>query len=124
MPARVVIVLNEPGAAQEVARLLPLAVRDVLALSNSMHALDALDHADTVQVLVTGAAFGSGQPNGIALIRIARRRRPGIKAVLIGEPEHTPLMAGLGVFLRSPASPVQIADVVRAILGPKPPAGA
>ena len=124
MPARVIIVLPEPGAAQEVANLLPLAARYVLSLCSSLTALNALEAAENVAVLVACSNYPPGQPNGVSLIRMARRKRPRIRAVFIGEARHEPLVAGLGLFLASPAQPASIAQAVQVLLASETSAAA
>lgn len=121
MPAKVVIVLTEPGVAQEVANLLPLGASDVLVLSNSMAALNALERAATIEVLVTCANFGPGQPNGASLALMARARRPYIIVLFIGEPAHEQLVSDMGVFLASPITASEIAEAIEGVLAPEPP---
>ena len=52
-----------------------------------MAALDALENAQRVEVLITRVRFPPGKPNGIALALMARHKRPGIKVLFTARPE-------------------------------------
>jgi len=110
MPARVVMVLTEEGVGEQAAEALVAAGYDATSLPDSMAALNALEAAATIELLITCADFGPGQPNGIALTRMARHKRPGIRVLFVGEPELEHHMDGLGDFLASPVGAPQIAD--------------
>lgn len=83
-----------------------------------MMALDALDRLTRAEVLVTCADFGPGQPNGIALARMARIRRPGIKVFFVGEERLRQFAAGVATFIPSPVALETIAEVVLDTLQP------
>jgi hypothetical protein len=51
---------------------------EVRAFTDPMSALGALDEAKRVEVLIT-RGFPPGQPNGVAIARTARLKRPGVK---------------------------------------------
>ena len=110
MPARVVVVLTEEGAGEKATAVLVAAGYDATSLLDSMAALTALEAAETIELLITCADFGSGQPNGLALTRMARHKRPGIRVLFVGEPELAHHMDGLGDFLASPVDAPQVAD--------------
>jgi DNA-binding NtrC family response regulator len=84
MPARVVVVLNEPGFADKTASALRAQGHDSLALADPMTALELLERAKRLELLVTCLDFAPGKPNGIALGRIARLKRPGIRVLFVG----------------------------------------
>ncbi len=109
MPARVLLVLSEKGVGHQAAATFVAAGYDALVLPHSMAALTALEGASRIELLVTCADFGPGQPNGIALTRMARHKRPGIRVLFIGEPGLEHYMDGLGAFLASPVDAQQIA---------------
>ncbi len=109
MPARVVVVLSEvEGVGEQVAAAIAAAGYDANALPNSMAALTALEGAARIELLITCAEFGPGQPNGVALTRMARHKRPGIRVLCVGEPGLEHHMDGLGAFLESPVDAPQI----------------
>ena len=64
MPARVVVVHDEPEFAGKVATALRCAGHDVAVFADPMVALDALDAAANIEVLVTRIKFAPGKPNG------------------------------------------------------------
>jgi CheY-like chemotaxis protein len=103
MPARVVVVHDDPTFADPLAALLG-AGQDVALFTDPMAALDALDTARTIEVLVTRVQFAPGQPNGIALARMARIKRPGT--------EFAGDAADLGTFM---AHPISVADVAQTV---------
>jgi hypothetical protein len=110
MPARMVVVHDEPEFADPLAAMLG-SDQDVAVFADPMAALDALDTAQTIEVLVTRVRFASGQPHGIALARMARIKRPGIRVLFVARPEFAVDAAGLGTFM---ARPVSVADVAEA----------
>jgi DNA-binding NtrC family response regulator len=112
MPARVVVVHDEPGFADQLAGALRLAGHDVAAFVDPMLALDALDAAQHIEILITRVEFPPGKPNGIALARMARAKRPGVRVVFIARPEFAAHAEGLGEFL---SVPIDIADVVAVV---------
>jgi DNA-binding NtrC family response regulator len=111
MPARVAVVHDDPTFADPLAALLG-AGQDVALFTDPMAALDALDTARTIEVLVTRVQFAPGQPNGIALARMARIKRPGIRVLFVARPEFAGEAADLGTFM---AHPVSVADVAQTV---------
>jgi len=109
MPARVVVVLSEPGLAESVASSIQELGHEAAPLTDSMSALHELETAARIELVVTGAEFPSGKPNGVALALMARRRRPGIKVLLVGRPELQSYIDGAGTFVPSPVTPLQLA---------------
>ena len=112
MPARVVVVLNEPEIAEEAASALRAQGQDALALADSMTALELLERAERLEVLVTGVDFAPGKPNGIALGRMARLKRPGIRVLFVGPADLEELADGLGAFMSSPATAPQLVESI------------
>src|SRR5690242_7531024 len=104
MPARVVVVLNEPEIAEEAASALRAQGQDALALVDPMAALEALEGAERIEALVTCLDFAPGKPNGIALGRMARLKRPGIRVLFVGPTDLEELSEGLGTFLPFPVT--------------------
>lgn len=110
MPTRIVVVLNEEGVGDEVAAAIAVAGYDAKPLPNSMAALTALEGAARIDLLITCAEFGPGQPNGVALTRMARHKRPRIRVLFVGDPGLVHHMDGLGAFLASPVAAQEIAE--------------
>jgi len=112
MPARVVVVHDEPGFADQLAGALRLAGHDVAAFVDPMLALDALDTAQHIEILITRIEFPPGKPNGVALARMVRAKRPGVRVVFTARPEFKAHAEGLGEFF---SVPIDIADVVAVV---------
>ena len=122
MPARIVVALNEPGFADRAAAVLAERGYDAKALPDSMAALDALEGAYRIELLVTCPNFSAGKPNGVALVRIARRRRPDLKVLFVGPPKLEEFTAGLGSYRYSPVTVGDVIDAAVAMLNaPEPP---
>jgi hypothetical protein len=87
MPAQIVIVHDEPGFAEATLAALKGTGYDAIAIMDSMSGIDALEHAKHIELPITRVRFPSGTPNGAALARIARLKRPGIKVLFASFPE-------------------------------------
>ena len=110
MPARVVVVHDGPDFAEQTATMLRgMAGCDAVPFIDPMVALGALEDVRTIELLVTCLEFGSGKPTGIALALMARRKRPGIKVILVGPLELAPYADGIGSFIEAPVSAAAIA---------------
>ena len=116
MCARIVVVINDPGLTDATAAALDAAGFEATALHTSMAALQNLEKAQHVELLVASADFPTGHLNGIALTRMMKLRRPHMKAVLIGNADLAPFIDGLGTFIPAPASAVEIAETVRDLM--------
>ena len=77
-----------------------------------MEALDALEKAERVEMLITRVKFAPGKINGVALALMARAKRPGIQVIFTALAEFEHLAAGLGEFM---AAPVNVPDVVAVV---------
>jgi CheY-like chemotaxis protein len=64
MPARIVVVLNSPELADATVSALTDDGYDALAVHDSMAALDLLEQAKDIELLVTSTDFSEGKPNG------------------------------------------------------------
>jgi DNA-binding NtrC family response regulator len=112
MPARVVVVHDEPEFVVELATALRSAGHHVATFPHPMAAWDALESAREIEVLVTRVQFQPGKSNGVALARVARTKRPGIRVLFTGLRQHASHTEGLGTFM---PLPVRVPDVVEAV---------
>jgi DNA-binding NtrC family response regulator len=112
IPARVVVVHSAQEYLDQVAAALGRAGFDAAAFSDPMPALEALEAAHRIEVLVTCIEFAKGKPNGVALARMARMKRPGLKVLFAALPEFERYAEGLGTFM---AAPVTASDIVSAV---------
>jgi DNA-binding NtrC family response regulator len=117
MPARIVLVRDDPEALEEIAGAFRAAGHSIAAYTDPMLALAALETARTVQVLVSQADFAPGKPNGVALARMARLKRPGTHIVLIGPPGYEIHAAGLAEYIPLPVATPVLVTAVAALLG-------
>jgi DNA-binding NtrC family response regulator len=116
MPARVVVVHDEPGFADQLAGALRLAGLDVATFVDPMVALDALEAASVIKVLITRVEFPPGKPNGVALARMTRIKRPDVRVVFTADPEFAAYADGLGVFVPAPINTGDVVDIVGRLL--------
>jgi CheY-like chemotaxis protein len=112
VPAHVVVVHDDQEFLADVVAALKLENHSVAAFVDPMAALDALDAALSVEVLITRVQFSTGKPNGLALARMARARRPRIRILFTALPEFAEHAEGLGTFM---ALPVKVSDMVDAV---------
>jgi hypothetical protein len=76
-----------------------------------------LESAERIELLITCLHFSAGKPNGIALSRMARIKRPGIKVIFGGSDEWAPHAAGLGEFMPTPVAVSKIVSHAVQLLG-------
>ncbi|MEJ0017422.1 MAG: response regulator [Acetobacteraceae bacterium] len=118
MPARVVVVHDDQQFIRATVTALEAAGYDVSSFTDTMSALDALQDAQRFDVLVTRVRFGPGQPNGVALARMAKLQRPTIRILFAALPDTQEFTEGLGDFLAAPVDPDDLVRAVTAALSP------
>jgi DNA-binding NtrC family response regulator len=114
MPASIVIVHDDLDFVDQLTMALRLAGYDVVSFVDPMAALNDLDTSHWLEVLVTRAFFGLGKMNGVALARMARSKRPGIRVLFTALPKFADYAEGLGKFMPMPLS---VPDVVDTVVG-------
>jgi DNA-binding response OmpR family regulator len=125
MLARVVIALSDPDLTRQTAEELAAAGYDVAACPDSMAALNILDDAAPIALLLTSVLHQSGLPNGIALARMARLKRRAIKVLFVGNSDEARYTTGLGLLLSPALTASQLVTVAVQTLqaGPEPDGG-
>ena len=117
MVAPVVIAHDDPEFLRNVEATFRSIGIEPAAFQSSIAALEAVERADTVRVLVTRDNFsGRGDPNGISLLMVARRRVPDLKAVFVCSDATRHLAADYGVAFSEPVAPTDIVQVVQQLL--------
>ena len=116
MPARIVLVHDDPTFTQSVVEALKTIGHDVVVFDDVLVAWEALREASTIEILVTRVQFGPGRPHGIALAQWARASRPRLRVLFTARPEYAPHAEGIGVFLPMPVEPRTVLEAVRRIL--------
>jgi hypothetical protein len=128
MPARIVVVLDEPGFAEKAADELKAAGYYAIALPDSMAAVDAVqEQCKSMELLITCPEFQPGKPTGISVARMARYRRRDIKALFIGPDNLAQFTADLGAYLTPPVTVQQVVEEAVHLLNsdePEPPGAA
>jgi PAS domain S-box-containing protein len=122
---RIMVVDDERLVRETLAELFHAAGHAVRTAASAEEALRLLDAGEAVDALVTDLVMPG--PSGLALIEAARRRRPGLPAVLLtGTPEAVPdtlcdaaEQGGLAVLRK----PVSAGEVIAALAAIRPPAG-
>jgi DNA-binding NtrC family response regulator len=79
MPAPVLAVHDEQDICELAVSTLRAALLEVVGFEDPIAALDAIETDSRVHVLVTRVVFGPGKPNGVALARMIRLKRPGTR---------------------------------------------
>jgi DNA-binding NtrC family response regulator len=116
MPAQVVAVHDDAEFLQRLLAALRDAGLSVAGFTNSTAALDILDDPQRAEALVTRIDFAPGKPDGIALARMLRLRRPGTRILFIAKPEFKALAQGLGELIEEPAGEREILDHLKRLL--------
>jgi CheY-like chemotaxis protein len=116
MPARIVVVHNEPTFREPLVASLKASGYDVTAFEDVSAAWNSLAAAECVEILVTRVDFGPGKPHGISLARSARMRRPTIRVLIVARPEYAEDAAGVGLFLPYPVDVPTVAETVERML--------
>jgi len=116
MPARIVLAHDDEAFVIAATVALRNAGYSIVTFTDSMVALEALLAARSVELLITRIEFASGKPNGIALARMGRAKRPGMKVVFTARPEFAKDAEGLGAFLPLLADATDLVATVARLL--------
>jgi DNA-binding NtrC family response regulator len=112
MPGRIVIVHDEPEFLNEATAALRHVGHDVAAFDDPFRALEALEVANRIEILVTCVLFAVGKPHGISVALMARSKRPEIRVLFTALPEFAEHAAGIGEFM---PLPVSVPELVKAV---------
>ena len=118
MPAHVVLVHDEEAFSADLGRALAESGYQVLAFPDPLVALQALETAERLELLITRIEFPKGRSNGQALALMARKTRPDVKVLFVCSPEFNRYGEGLGEVLLAPAT---VSDVVKTAMRLFPP---
>jgi hypothetical protein len=89
----------------------------VSAVTNRMSAIEALEDARQIEMLVTRVTFPEGEPNGVALALMARVKKPGLKVLFVALPEMQAHTEGVSEFLPVPADLADMVALIGKMLG-------
>jgi DNA-binding NtrC family response regulator len=116
MPARIVVVHDDPSFREPLLASLKADGHDVVAYEDSLAAWGALESAQRAEVLVTRVDFGQGKPHGVALALSARLKVPNLRVLFVARPRFRKDIEGIGVFLPLPVSVPEVAEAVGRLL--------
>jgi DNA-binding NtrC family response regulator len=116
MPARIVLVHDELEFVCATLTVIRRAGYDIIAFMDSMSGINALEHPKHIELLIIRVRFPAGTPNGAALARIARLKRPGIKVLFASFAEVRHHVDGLGEFLPRPFSTDELLETIGRML--------
>jgi DNA-binding NtrC family response regulator len=117
MQARVVVVHDDPTFLNYVVSALQGADYDAFGYTETMAALDALETAEHVEVLITRITFPEGTPHGVSLALMARIKRPGLKVLFVVRPEMIHHAQRVGEILVMPVTAGAVVAKVGEMLG-------
>lgn len=120
MPARVVLVHDDPEFVEQAAAAIENAGFSVATFTDQAAAVTALERMRLIDLLITRLRYGPGKPHGINLAQMARKRRPGLKVLFIALPEFAEQAAELGEFMPLPVAVPDLVDAVHRLLPPAP----
>ena len=112
IPARVVVVHDEPSFLDPLVTSLRAVGVDVAAFSDSSLAWDALQFSSNVEILVTRVQFMPGKPHGVTLARWVKERSPAVRILFVALPEFQTDIKDVGLLLPRPVSVPQVAEAV------------
>ena len=111
MPARVLLVHDDPEFVGRATPALEGAGYTVAAFLDPLQALDAVRAAGQAELMITRMEFEALTLNGVALARMAKMTCRNIRVIFTASPELREHAEGLGEFL---PLPVDVADLLAA----------
>jgi len=109
MPATIVLVHEDAAFRAAVSHeLRQKGLDDVAEYADALAAMDALAEARRIELLITAIDFGPGRSNGGSLVRMVRSRKSSVAAILVGNPEHYPLVEDLGICVPPEIEPSEL----------------
>ena len=119
MPAQVVIVLPDSAELEDLAGAIRVNGHSVQTFADPLPALEALEQARRIELLITSVKFPPGKSNGQALALMTRMRRPRIKVIFICPADEQEHIADLGYCLPPPVDVQAVAALVEDLLSPE-----
>jgi DNA-binding NtrC family response regulator len=116
MPARIVVVHDEPQFREFVVTALLAAGYDTKAFAGSMAAIEALKAAQRIELLITRVRFPEGTPHGISLASMALTKKQAVRVLFVAREENREHTEGLGEFLAVPVTGPELVATVNRML--------
>ena len=116
LSASVVIVHDDPSFLEAAADAIRNVGHSVAVFGDPTTALNALEGAGHVDVLITRGRYPKGQPNGVSLALLLRTKQPGLKVVFTALAEYEQHFEGIGVFLPLPVDMPELVETVARLI--------
>jgi hypothetical protein len=116
MPARMVVVHDDPRLLVTMVDPLIAAAFDVVGFLDPVRALAALEWPRRIERLMTRLMFVGRQPVGLSLARLARSTSPDVKVIFVDQKEMRRYSRGQGEFMPVTEA-VDLVTLVQTILG-------
>ncbi len=98
----VFVVHDDRDTRAQIIAALHAAGYDVVSFDDPMAALSEIEEVPDLPIVVTRIDFGQGRLNGVALARMLKSKRRGIKVIFVGLPKNLEHVRDLGVGLPVP----------------------
>lgn len=109
---KIALVHDDAAFVGTATTALRAAGHSVVTYSNSMAALNAIDTADDVDILVTRVHFPEGRPNGVSLSLVLRNKYPELKVVYTARSANEEFTADIGELV---PHPIEMSKLLAAI---------
>jgi DNA-binding NtrC family response regulator len=116
MPVRIVVVHDDPKFRDFAVTALQAAGYDTKAFAGTMAALDALEAAARIELIITRVRFPEGTPHGVSLASMALTKKRGLRVLFVARGENREHTEGLGEFLTAPVTGSELVASVDRIL--------
>jgi DNA-binding NtrC family response regulator len=116
MPAPVIVVHPDLNTRNLALSTLRAAGLEVVGFDDPTAMLDIVETDGRARVLVTSVNFAPGKLNGVALVRMLKYKRQGMKAVFLATPEDADDVDTEGVILQQPLDAAALTDTVARLL--------
>ena len=112
MPAQIVFVHSDDSFRTAAVAALEGEGYTVAWYPDALAAMEALDAAQRVELLITRVRFPEGKSNGVALTQMVKSRKPSIRVIFTAHPDMQEYVEDLGTIL---TAPVAIPDLIAAV---------
>jgi len=116
--ARIVVVHDDPELTGRIVSALERAGHEVSAFAEPIAALELLEAALRVDLLVTRVRFAARKSHGVSLALVAKSKQPGLKVLFLTKREHTGHVKGVGEYLLTPFDMPDFMAAVERLLRP------
>ena len=116
MSARIVVVHDDPELTGQVVSALEGAGHEVSVFAEPIAALELLEAALCVDLLVTRVRFAARKSHGVSLALVAKSKQSRMKVLFLTSREHTAHVKGVGDYLLTPLDMAAFMTAVERLL--------